>query len=179
MAGDPRADMDGDPDCIPADQFAFASVDAGSQGLAALEALTRNEVTASNRRCRSPLGSAAAIGGEVRNAFADLGDQLRDVGCAVTHLRLERFVRTRRYVFADHLDERGIWRCGFTFITAPHQHLRTVELCIRSGFFSQTRLANPWLARDPHQRRLPAETRVDRGAQRGDLFGAADEASPG
>src|SRR5215469_9550808 len=27
---DPRADMDGDSDCIPADQFAFASVNAGS-----------------------------------------------------------------------------------------------------------------------------------------------------
>jgi len=78
----------------------------------------------------------------------------------------------------DRLDESRVWRCGLTFITAPHQHLRTAQPGIRSGFLGETRLADPRLARDHHQRCLSAESAVDCGAQHGHLLGPADEPTP-
>src|SRR5262249_2692966 len=86
--------------------------------------------------------------------------------------------RTDRYVFADRLDERRIWRCGLTFIAPPHQHLRTAESCVRSGLFGETGLADPRLAGDHNQRRLPAESGIDSRAHRGHLLGPADELCP-
>jgi hypothetical protein len=51
--------------------------------------------------------------------------------------------------------------------------------CIDSGFFSQTRLADPRLANEHHQRRLPVDGGVDCGPHRGHLLGTANEPSPG
>jgi hypothetical protein len=57
--------------------------------------------------------------------------------------------------------------------------MRTALPCIDSAFFNQARLADPRLANERHQRRLPAESGIDCGAQRGHLLGTADEPSPG